>query len=210
MGRLRLVHNLNETITVQLFGITNASLHNTTTTSPSNSSSSHSSSSGAHAFFERHKKTSKHHSRNNPPEGSSATSADATVTLPPYTSLLNLTFNSTVNVVNATVNFTTMNINFTLYLGGIIFIQVLDAKNRTVLSGYLNQTDTESCKSTKLGPLSEAQQAAIGGFAAIVFVMLLVGIGYRSRIIYLWWQKRKKTANTKYDEVEQHHTSTSK
>jgi len=192
VARIRFVHNLNQSITIQLYGITNASLHAPPVPVPNDTLSTE----------EKHKKGGKHQvqrGKKNSKDGSkSSPTSTPTVVLPPYVSLYNLTANATDNVVNTTITFPS-SVNFTLFVGGIIFMKVLDATNTTVLlSGFLNQTDKESCKYTKLAPLSDGQEAAIGGFCAIVFVMLLLGL---ARKIYAVAKKRKDKKASKYDGV---------
>jgi len=123
------------------------------------------------------------------------------VILPPYVSLYNATFNATYNVVNATFNFSS-SVNFTLFFGGIIFMKVLNETNATVLSGFVNQTDKDYCKSTKLPPLSTGQEAAIGGFVTITAVMLAIGVAHKIYEIRKKRIKNKAKKASKYDDVK--------
>lgn len=186
---LRFLHNINETITIRIFGITNASLHMNST---QNLTASLSSSINPH----RGKNNNNNNNRR-----SNLPLVPLAPSLPPYISIFNYTANPSgnyVNVVNVTMNTTTLGVNFTTFIGGILRLEVFNSNNSLILSGFLNQTDKDTCKTTALPPLSAAQEAAIGGWVAITIGMMLIGLTYRLYCIRKSWLAKKKKKADKY------------
>jgi len=174
-ARIRLVHNLNQSIEIELLGIRNSSFKTSTQKS-------------SNAPKAEKLKPHKLSPRPVTSPSSSTPSPSPSPSPSPYISIFNLSASASQNVVNVTVNIT--HVNFTDFFGkgAVLLLNVSTNSTNTttiVLTGFLNQTDKETCFPTIYGPLDAAQNAAIGVCIGIVGLLLIAGF-----FVKFFWKKK--------------------